>query len=113
WSGVGGELAGSWRGVGGELAGQAPQPLGSSALRVAANSALHSLNTDHPVNAEFVREPANSGAPRLLGQRHLDSAACSQFMEDAGEAVSVPAAQGNSQVLAEGGRVVGMPVRGE
>ena len=36
---------------------------------------LRRVNIDSPGDAEFVREPADVGAPRLVRQRHLDPAA--------------------------------------
>src|SRR5450759_3765684 len=78
----------------------------------AAAPALRLVDTDHPVDAEFVREPANIAGPGLLGQRHLDLAAFGQAVEHFGEPAFVRTAKGNAHVVADFGRVVGVTVRG-
>ena len=51
---------------------------------------LRRVDIDSPA-AEFVREPADVGAPRLLRQRYLDPPAFRKCVEDLGEAgLSVP-----------------------
>ena len=47
---------------------------------------LRRVDVDSPGDAEFVREPADVGSPRLLRQRHLDPAAFSKCVEDLGKA---------------------------
>src|SRR5207253_2443863 len=61
------------------------------------------VDSDRPVNAEFVHEPAcgRSRAPGLLGQGHLDHAAFGQAVEDLVEAVFVRATQGQGHVFAD------------
>src|SRR2546422_7867176 len=76
-------------------------------------SLLRLLDIDRPVDAESVREPAQLAAPGLVGQRHLDLAAFGQVVEDLGEPILVRAPRGDGHVVADFGRVVGMPVRGD
>src|SRR5262245_65128130 len=65
-------------------------PIGEYAARLAS---LGRVDIDSPGDTEFVREPADVGAARLLRQRHLDPALFGKCVEDFGEAGFICAAQ--------------------
>src|SRR5215471_12947746 len=72
---------------------------------------LRRVDVDSPDDAEFVREPADVGSPRLLRQRHLNPAAFSKCVEDLGKAGFISADQYDSHVVADFSRVVRVAIR--